>query len=347
MAPEYTHQHPGLNHPPVSSDMTRRHIVCSAAVRSTMREIHLGRLLFRKLSPRSRWLQTVGQHAEGSFLYLFWVISRYLSPEHASACGHRLIRWLGPKTHKHRQIKRNLQLAFPELSNGQRESLALDIWGNFGAVMAEYPHLDTITAGGSPPFVDRVMDRAAREILENKQPAIYVTAHIGNWELVGSTITHLGVPFSVLYSPQPNPVLERMIQQQRNLPGYHFIAKTNGIRQLVRDMRAGHSIGMLSDQRVDSGKPVPFFGHTAQTTTSPASLALKLNCPLIPVQIERTGNARFRAIFHRPLLNGSAADRQKNPVQITAELNRLFEQWIRHQPGQWACIKRRWKTATP
>lgn len=312
-----------------------------------MREIYLGRLLFRKLSPRSRWLQTAGQYAEGVFLYLFWLVARHLSPQHASATGRILIRRLGPKTHKHRQVTRNLQLAFPELNAEQRESLARDIWGNFGAVMAEYPHLDAITAGGSPPFVDRVMDEDARKILENKQPAIYVSAHIGNWELVGSTITNMGVPFSVLYSPQPNPVLERMIQQQRNLPGYRFIAKKNGIRQLVREIRSGHSIGMLSDQRVDSGKPVPFFGYNARTTTSPATLALKLNCPLIPVQIERTGNARFRAVFHRPLVNGSEADRRKDPLQITAELNNLFERWIRDRPGQWACIKRRWKTAVP
>jgi len=309
-----------------------------------MREIYLGRLLFRKASARSRWLRSCGQYAEGAFLYLFWLVARHLSPEHASATGRILIRRLGPKTHKHRQVTRNLQLAFPELDIEQREQLARDIWGNFGAVMAEYPHLNTITTGGSPAFVDIVMDRDAQVILENRQPAIYVSAHIGNWELVGSTITNMGVPFSVLYSPQPNPVLERLIQEQRNLPGYRFIAKTNGIRQLVREIRSGHSIGMLSDQRVDSGKPIPFFRYNAQTTTSPATLALRLHCPLIPVQIERTGNARFRAIFHHPLVNGHETDSQTDPVQITTEINRLFEDWIRHRPGQWACIKRRWKT---
>ncbi|VAW78829.1 hypothetical protein MNBD_GAMMA15-1309 [hydrothermal vent metagenome] len=307
----------------------------------------MGRILFRKLSPRLHRLRTLGRYAEGMFLYLFWLVMRLLSPEYASAGGRILIRRLGPKTHKHRQVKNNIKLAFPELNDEQYESLARDIWGNFGAVMAEYPHLKAITTGGSPPFIDKVIDRDAREILESKRPAIYVSAHIGNWELVGSTVTSMGVPFSVLYSPQPNPVLERMIQEQRNLPGYRLIAKTNGIRQLVREIRSGRSIGMLSDQRVDSGKTVPFFGHDARTTTSPASLAMKLNCPLIPVQIERTGNARFRAIFHKPLLYGNETDRQRDPLQVTAEINRLFEHWIRHRPGQWACIKRRWKMVTP
>ncbi|MFQ5643649.1 MAG: lysophospholipid acyltransferase family protein [Thiogranum sp.] len=279
-------------------------------------------------------------------LRLFWLLVRPLSPQHASATGRVLMRRLGPKTHKHRQIKRNLKLAFPAMRNEQHETLAREIWGNFGAVMGEYPHLGTISTGNSPPFIDVVMNDEVRAILENKRPAIYVTAHLGNWELVGPTIVKSGIPLSVIYGPQSNPVLERMLQQQRKSLGCRFIAKQNGIRQLVRELRSGSSVGLLPDQRVDSGEPVPFFGWTAPTTTSPAWLALKFNCPLIPVQVERIGNARFRTIFHRPVLTGRTEEEQSDPVQITTDLNRMFESWIRARPDQWLCIKRRWLADT-
>ncbi len=308
-----------------------------------MRETFLGRILFRKLSPRSRRLDNVGVYAEGMFLYLFWQLMRLLPPERASATGRRLVRRLGPGTHKHRQVLRNLELAFPDLDHQQRESLARDIWGNFGAVMAEYPHLGTLVNSDSPPYVNVVMDEQAQFILETRQPAIYITAHLSNWELVGSIITRAGVPLSVIYGPQRNPLLERMIVKQRNSVGIQLIDKHHGLRQAVREIRAGRSVGLLPDQRVDEGEPVPFFGRSAPTTTSPAWLALKLGCPLVPVQIERRGDARFRAIFHAPVLQGEPADRRRDPVQITTELNQLFERWIRNQPDQWVCIKRRWQ----
>jgi len=269
-----------------------------------------------------------------------------MSVQQASATGRALVRRLGPKTHKHRQIKRNLALAFPTLDTRQRESLACDIWGNFGAVMAEYPHLQTLTAAGSPPFISVVMDDATRTIFEAKQPAIYVSAHLGNWELVASTIAKSGIPLSVIYGPQSNPVLERMIQAQRKSLGYRLIAKKNAIRQLVYEIRSGRSVGLLPDQRVDSGEPVPFFGWEAPTTTSPAWLALKLDCPLIPVQMERTGNARFRVVFHRPVVSGDSSGARADPLQVTKDLNHLFEDWIRSRPDQWLCIKRRWLTNT-
>ena len=302
----------------------------------------MGRILFRKLSPRSHWLHMFGMRVEGMLLYLFWLLVRPMSPQHASATGRMLMRWLGPKTHKHCQMKRNLRLAFPDLDDEQRESMAREIWGNFGAVMAEYPHLNTLTAGGSPPFVNVVMDHDMRAIFENKQPAIYVTAHLGNWELVASTIAKSGIPLSVIYGPQRNPVLERMLQEQRGSLGCQLVAKKNAMRQLVREIRSGRSIGLLPDQRVDNGEPVPFFGWDAPTTTSPASLALKLNCPLIPVQVERTGDARFRVVFHRPMLTGVKTDERSDAWQITADLNRMFEGWIRKRPEQWLCMKRRW-----
>lgn len=281
-------------------------------------------------------------YTEGMLLYLFWLVVRPMSAQHASATGRMLIRRLGPKTHKHRQLTSNLKLAFPNLDNEQRESLAGDIWGNFGAVMAEYPHLNTLIADGSPSFVNLTMDKDTLVILENKRPAIYVSAHLGNWELVASIIAKSGIPLSVIYSPQTNPVLEHMIQKQRRSLGCRLIGKKNGIRQLVREIRAGRSVGLLPDQRVDSGEPIPFFGRDAPTTTSPAWLALKLNCPLIPVQIERIGNARFHAVFHPPILTGAKSDEHSDPFQVTAELNRLFETWIHRQPDQWLCIKRRW-----
>ena len=202
-------------------------------------------------------------------------------------------------------MKSNLRIAFPLLDSRQLDALAGDIWGHFGAVMAEYPHLNTLSRGGSPPYTDIVMDREVKAIIDGRRPAVYVTAHLGNWELVAATIANTGTPLSVIYGPQSNPVLDRLILKQRGTLGYRLVAKTNGVRKLLRELRAGRSVGLLPDQRVDSGEPLPFFGRPAPTTTSPAWLSLRFGCPLIPVQVERTGSARYRVVFHRPLA-GSA-----------------------------------------
>ena len=86
-----------------------------------------------------------------------------------------------------------------------------------------------------------------------------------------------------------------------------------------------------------------FFGRDALTSISPARLALKFDCDLVPVQVERTGGARFRVTFHRPVKpDGDATDSQARALQLTRKINEHFEAWIRKRPEQWICWKRRW-----
>ena len=116
-----------------------------------------------------------------------------------------------------------------------------------------------------------------------------------------------------------------------------------GARPLIRELSEGRSIGLVVDTRDDDGVPVPFFGHDKLTTLAPARLALRFGCDLIPAQVARLGDARFRLIVHEPIRPdpGLASDKDR-ALQMMRDLNRLFERWIRERPQQWLCLKRAW-----
>ena len=300
--------------------------------------------LFRN-TRRQRWLRTAGWRTEAALLYLFWLTVRQLPVEQASATGRRVFTWLGPHTRQQQRIMHNLSTAFPGLACSQLEALARDSWGNFGSVLAEYPHLEELADGCKNGAVELQIDPVARGLIQDGNPAIYISAHIGNWELAASAIASLGVPLSVVYAPQGNPVVERMLQSRRRALGCRFIRKQNALRELVREIRKGRSVGMLPDQRMDSGVSLPFFGRTTPSPTTPAWLALHTGSPLIPVHIERSRNARYRAEFQEPIVCGGAPATRANILRITTSINHLFENWIRRHPEQWLCIKRRWPKA--
>ena len=116
----------------------------------------------------------------------------------------------------------------------------------------------------------------------------------------------------------------------------------------MRDVAEGRRLGWIVDQRHDQGELVPFFGMEALTATMPALLALKLDCDLVPVRVERIGGCRFRITAYEALSRDGLEhlDQRAAARDLTARLNRQFEQWIRERPGQWRCFKRRWpKTA--
>ncbi len=253
------------------------------------------------------------------------------------------MRALGPRLRRTRRIKTNLALAFPNRSEQEIDQLVREVWGNFGRVLAEYPHLRAICGGGSKPRVDVATRWDIEAWRRAGKPAIFVSAHLGHPELAGCAIVALGIPLTVVYSAQKNPLIDRMVQRKRRATGCEFVAKEAATRPLLRDLESGRSIGLFTDQRVDEGEPLSFFGRDALTTVSPARLALKFDCELVPVRVERLDGARYRVTFHEPVRpEDMASGGHEKALSMMRQINHLFESWIRERPQQWYCIKRRW-----
>ncbi len=287
---------------------------------------------------------------EAALLALLWKISACLSPDRASATGQRLLKILGPRlSHKTRIFKRNLALAFPDKTATELNALIREIWGNFGAVLAEYPHLKNICNHEAEQRIETVVKGNIQALGQSGKGAIFVSAHLANWEVCPAAGARLGLPLKVVYTPLQNPWLDRMLLRQRQALDYEPISKDGSMPQIIRQLAAGGSVGMIIDQRFDNGEPVPFFGLDKVTTLIPARLALRFNCELVPIRAERLQGARFRVTFYEPIRpDNEAASERDQLFQMMAKVNALFETWIREHPQQWLCSKRRWpKTANP
>lgn len=285
--------------------------------------------------PRRRLAWRVQALALGTF----WACARFLPSRLAAAAGSRLFRWLGPLTRKQRFVARNLELAYPDLGRDDRNAIAREVWSNFGAVLAEYPHLGRYAARETDAL-ETVLHPKARALLDEGRPAVYVTAHLANWELPGLALSRLGISLSVVYAPQSNPFVDAMLQRHRSALGCAFVPKTDSIRTLLGALKAGRSVGLLSDQRTDFGEQLPFFGRPAMTAISPAWLALRQGCPLVPVRVERLAHGRYRVHVLAPLTGDDGS--RAGVLALSRRLNALFEAWIRERPGQWLCMRRRW-----
>lgn len=280
---------------------------------------------------------------EALVIAAFIGICALLSPDRASASGRWLLRRVGPHLDKTRFIRRNLSLAFTEKSTAEIDALIKEIWGNVGAVLAEYPHLQTIASRTPPQRIETVIEGGSQVFQNNGKPAVFVAAHLSNWELPPAAGIKLGIETSVVYTPLQNPWLDRMLYKARKKMGYHLVSRDGGMRTLIRELKRGRSIGLIVDQRVDAGEPVPFFGIAMNTSTTPAQLALRYNCELIPIRVERLNGARFRVTFHAPLTAPEGVtDEHRKVLAMTREINSLFETWITENPQDWLCSKRRW-----
>lgn len=297
----------------------------------------------RKYFERSSFVRNLLWLVEAGLFGLFLLVARMLPTDSATAMGRRLAMWVGPRLDKHRIFKRNLELAFPNKSEAEIESLARRVWGGAGGLLVEYAHLSDICVRQADKRLEIASQGEVPVLSHPERPAIFVSAHLANWEVCAAAIRRAGIPVTGVYTPLQNPFLERMLMRSRRPLGIRLAARDESMKTLLRELRAGRSIGMIMDQRVDSGVPLPFFGIDKLTTLVPARLALRHGYDLVPVRTERIAGSRFRVTFYAPLEpDDPDAGEIERAKQVTRKINLVFESWIRERPEDWWCSKRRW-----
>ena len=168
-------------------------------------------------------------------------------------------------------------------------------------------------------------------------------SHIGNWDMQALTTHLLGIDVHVVYRRANNPYMDQLIDTIRGGLVQGTIPKgSSGARQIVARLRSGRAVGMLVDQKLNDGIPVPFFGRPAMTAPALAQMALRYNVPVLPVRCERLGGPRFRVPYCPPLDVPAETDRHAAARQMMTQVNAMLEDWIRQRPGQWLWLHRRW-----
>jgi len=295
-------------------------------------------------SPLAKWLiQRVGYPVEAVFVYGIHGLFRALPLDTASCLGGWIGRTVGPRLPGTRTARRNLERAFPEKTRAEIDAIIRGMWDNLGRVIAEYPHLDEIGDYGPGGRVEVIGAEYIDTLREDGRAGILVSGHFANWEVQSVTSRKMGVELALVYRAPNNPYVGKLLTDMRGAAsGTHIPKGAEGARTMVRILTKGGHVGMLIDQKMNDGIPVPFFGRDAMTAPAAAQLALRLGIPLVPARTERLDGARFRVTVLPPVEPPATGNRNADVRILMERLNHLLEQWIRERPAEWLWLHRRW-----
>ena len=172
-----------------------------------------------------------------------------------------------------------------------------------------------------------------------------VTAHSGNWELLGGTLAGMGISFVAVGTKQRSSGADRFITEYRALLGMHNTYKTN-VREMYDLLKKGWFIGLLTDQDPDRRDGIVFtsFNRPTNWVTGAAALARYNDAPILPVFLHRLDDGRHEVIFHPPIYVTKTKDKKADIRRTTQELAAIIEAHIRQYPEEWFWIHDRWKS---
>jgi KDO2-lipid IV(A) lauroyltransferase len=242
----------------------------------------------------------------------------------------------------------NLERAFPALSAGERRRLCRASYRHLGLMIVE---LCGMLA--RPP--ERVLRQITVEGLSHLKAAmaahgrvLVLSAHLGNWELLGHASRLTGYRLATVVRPLDLPVLDTVAQRLRERAGVELIDKRRAVRPVLAALARGDLVGILLDQNATRGEAVfvPFFGVAASTSRSIAVLALRTGAAVLPVFIRRERWGRHLVCI-RPALPAPVTTGPDAVVELTAHCTLAIEAAIREAPEQWLWLHDRWRTRPP
>ncbi|MES2990361.1 MAG: lysophospholipid acyltransferase family protein [Pseudomonadota bacterium] len=219
-----------------------------------------------------------------------------------------------------------------------------------GRMVAEAPFLWLRPA--AQPIGPR-LDWAGRELIERAlrtgKGVVLLTPHMGSFEVTAQAIAQefAGAhgPITVLYRPARQPALREVMDQSRARPGVATAPATlGGVRQMMRALRRGESVGLLPDQVPPEGMGVwvPFFGKPAYTMTLAARLIQQTGATPLLIWGERLPHGAGYVVRVGELAEALPAD-DPGQAESAAIINRAMEALIRQCPQQYLWGYNRYK----
>jgi KDO2-lipid IV(A) lauroyltransferase len=269
-----------------------------------------------------------------------------LSVDRASALGGTLARAIGPRLGISKRARINLRMAMPELSEEAIEAVVRGMWDNLGRVAFEYPHLTKIKVFAGDRVEVRGVDQLERALAAGRR-VIMFSGHLGNWEIAALAGGQYGLDIAQIYRAANNPLIDAMLARLRGDLGELIPKGAVASRRAVAALRRGGHLSLLADQKLNDGIAAPFFGREAMTAPALALLALRFDCDVLPVRVERLfdhpkGEAHFRLTVYPKLPLPDSGDRGADTLALMTAVNRTLEDWIRERPEQWFWLHRRW-----
>ncbi len=277
------------------------------------------------------------------------VLVRKISRKRSNAIAHLLGDFVFNTIKMRRTlVTGNLALTFPEKSIAEITTIAGRVYRNQAENIIEMLRLPMIkTADDARQLLDVDGDNFLAKTIGQKRGGILVSAHFGNWELLGLCSGLLVAPLTIVVKPLKNSRIDRQINAWRTMHGNRIVYDWQALREGLRTLRNGGIVVMLGDQSDPGGSFfTEFLGRRTSVFLGPAWLALKTGVPLFVAMCRRTGDGRYK-VDTEEIAFSDLGTTKVDAEELARRYTNVLERYIYQYPEEWFWLHNRWKRSEP
>ncbi len=247
---------------------------------------------------------------------------------------------------KERKIAiKNLSMVFSGKSKKEIRRMAKKVFRDLALNFSEVLYIKRIGSGNlSGKFVVKGIEYA-REAYEKNRGVIFLSGHVGCFEMLSVFLSASGFPMTVVGTKLYDRRLDRLLVRNRQSHKVRYVERGGNTMDVMRRLKKGECFGVLFD--LDTRVPgvyADFFGRPAFTPAGTLRMAMRKNIPVIPVVIQRREDFRHNVTFLPEVIPDKTGNEIEDLVGFVNKCNSALESLIMQAPEQWIWMHDRWRS---
>lgn len=281
-------------------------------------------------------------------LACFWVGIFRLLPYRAALCIGWGAAWLGHYVVRYRkaEVHARIRSVFPEISDSRVRSIAWLSWRNLVFNLIDTFRVFKMDAAWLQRHVvnyDEVAEHVQHAGIQ-EHGLVAASMHMGCAEIAARLLQEEGGDVFVIFKTQKNLLVDQKLNDMRSATGITCLPVTDGLyRQILKRLKAGGTLAMLADLRVNEGGiTVDFLGHEATVGPGAALFAKRAGVPIMCAVFSRVGWCRHRIDVRCTLEADPELSVEEDVQRMMQLVFTEFDRAIRTSPEQWFWYNKKW-----
>lgn len=238
------------------------------------------------------------------------------------------------------RMEENLAIAmgreFPTAE--KRRDLVRRAWRNFAQGVYETASIVYSSKEAICSLVAIRGEEALKQALAKGKGVVALSAHLGNFTMLGARLAVAGYPTSVVVKHPRDRRFARLTDSYRAQAGVKTISakpRREAVREILKALRKNEVVLLIADEFKSGGAEVEFLGQGVSAPRGPATVALRTGAPVIPMVIARDPEDRLTLHIGAEVVLIRTGYSQKDVDANVALLTRHLENMVRRYPEQW------------
>ncbi len=241
----------------------------------------------------------------------------------------------------------NLKAAFSkDKTPNELKRILKSTYENYGRSIMEMLSIPKIDYEYLRKHIDIPMQSRIAQASIKKKGVIFLTIHLGNWELMNLKSAQIGHPLHLLVRKQRHERLNNLLNSYRQKLGCKVVNRGMTTREMIKVLRSNAIVAILSDQDVGkSGVYHDLFGRPTSHAVGAMRIARSTGSSILPVFMIRKGTTAYHRVdIDEPFEVAKSPDCDKDVSEAIQRSIRVFESYISQHPDQWMWVYTRWKS---